>query len=146
MVVIAAGISFIRTFFDAGQDRLLGAFDIGDFGNQPDRNNPLVLEHGTVRGRANSEMVVRVGFYNRDSGGGTKNVNITLGECTGDGFSLRSLPQSVGSLESTGFGTLLTLPGAEGVYICTLEAWHHQADPAPTEPLATTQIEIRVTS
>ncbi len=145
MVVIAAGITFIRTFFDAGTDRLLGAFDIGEFGNKPDRLNPLVLERGTIRGKANSEVVVRVGFYNTDAS--TKLVNISLGDCTSTlPFTLTSLTQSVEGLSATGFGTLLQLPGTDGTYICTIQAWEHDADPPATTPLATTQVEVQVTN
>ncbi len=146
MVVIAAGISFIRTFFTAGEDRLLGAFDIGDFRNQPDRNNPLILEHGTIRGRAGDDAVVRIGFYNRDHDTAL-NTNISLGGCIGSvtpqgDWKLLASPQNVSGLSSTGFGTILQIPsGAEGRYVCSLSAVNQTR-----HTLESTQVEVQVTT
>ncbi len=85
MVVIGAGISFIRTFFDLGTESLEGAFLTDQsWGNLADRNNPLVLARTTIDigQRSGDTADVEVRFYNRNSYA----VDVTLNEtltCTG---------------------------------------------------------------
>ena len=79
IVIIGAGIVFIRSFFGTGTDTLIGAFEVADFGLEPTANRPLVLTDGQVSIKTGRQSVVRVGFYNRQSKPVTANVG--FGKC-----------------------------------------------------------------
>jgi hypothetical protein len=79
IVIIGAGIVFIRSFFGTGTETLIGAFEVADFGLEPTANRPLVLTDGQVNIKTGRQSVVRVGFYNRQSKPVTANVG--FGKC-----------------------------------------------------------------
>ena len=132
MVVIGAGISFIRTFFDLGTESLTGAFPTDDtWGNLADRNTPLVLARTVVDiGQAEGSTTdIEVRFYNTHSG----NVDVTLNEtltCTGDGnLSLTALrATSIPPSSMTSIPAILHNSGSsndglgQGTHICELVA------------------------
>lgn len=146
MVLIAAGISFIRGFFDLGEKKLTGAFEVGEFGLKPSRTDPLVLADGKIRVKAGTtnEEIVRVGYYNAgNSPESGVYINVTK-PCTG-GLNpiIDGLTQDVKQGESAGFQILFKPNTATaGTYICTLEA----LKTGSTTNLASTQIEVEVYS
>ncbi|MCF7871777.1 hypothetical protein K9L97_01975 [Candidatus Woesearchaeota archaeon] len=125
MVLIGAGVSFIRTFFNEGENKLIGAFDIEDFGKQPTRLDPLVLEEGVLRIKSGKSTNVPVGFYNaKDSP--EENVTITAGNCVPavgvENFTIQSLPQDVTNGQKAGFTVTVFMKASEGVYVCEIKA------------------------
>ncbi len=168
IVVIGGGIAFIRNFFDAGEDSLIGAFDVADFGIEPSSQNPLVLVDGTISLRRGSEAPVRVGFYNKDTSG--YNVDIEFGECVTSATNLQceedelrpqivSLPQRVDPGSDAGF---IAQVAAEcvasddpdslnnmnpGTYTCNILAVNTDSEDGDEDrELARTQIMLEVTS
>ncbi len=148
MVLIAAGISFIRGFFNLGEKKLAGAFEVDDFGMKPDRTNPLVLDQGKIRLKATGEEIVRAGFYNSANSDVT-GVIINITGCTQNKIpKVDSLPQDVKPGESAGFRLIVSAGDSsnklEGgnTYVCTLIAKTQEG----TSNLASTQIEIEVYS
>ncbi|MGV8168909.1 MAG: hypothetical protein ACP5N3_02530 [Candidatus Nanoarchaeia archaeon] len=167
MVIIAGGIAFIRGFFKLGEQKLGGAFNIGDFGNPPTVAQPLILTDGpTATIKSGRTAPVKVGFYN--SLGMDHEIKIQFDKCESTvGFpaecnpalpGIVSLSQLVVPGGEAGFTTYMTakcktsttdkvLPPGE--YICNLQAIVTDGnDPnlAIGSPVATTQITISVTS
>ena len=147
MVVIAAGISFIRTFFNTGEEKLLGAFEIGDFGIKPDRNDPLVIEKGRIRVKAGSDTIVRVGFYNTDVNQ-VNGVSIWVQGCSGAlsdvaKYNITSISQDVLPGRGAGYETIFGVATGigQGNYICTLKA----ATGETGDALAQKQVIVEVT-
>lgn len=142
IVIIGAGIVFIRGFFDEGTGTLVGAFNVADFGLDPTSSNPLVLTDGLVNIKTGSNEVVRIGFYNKHDG--MKNISIAFGNCVtmentstacGVGGRIRPiiivLPLSVEVGAQAGFSTQVQAICASGprrnlpagTYSCNLEAF-----------------------
>ena len=142
MVIIAGGIAFIRGFFKLGEEKLGGAFNVGDFGVQPTSVDPLVLVDGAPSIKKDKTESFKVGFYNRGNTDAT-NVQIQFSDCVstvtnptecGENVKplIKSLPQTVEPGDSAGFETFLTAkcdvsgagvkPLAAGDYICTIIA------------------------
>ncbi len=123
MVVIGAGVSFIRTFFAEGTDSLIGAFDsVQDIGLSPDRESPFLLETSSIQLKQEETASLSAGFYN--AGTEEKNVTIDLGSCSGnlgDNMTITSVNYEVPSAESVGFNFLIETDGASiGDYICSI--------------------------
>jgi hypothetical protein len=167
IVIIGAGIAFIRGFFGQGTETLGGAFEVADFGLEPSASDPLVLTDGQVKIKRGREATVRVGFYNKDNN--AFDVNIVFGQCVtssptqecGDRASPRivSLEQKVEPGESAGFATQVTAMCADeddpntvynmnpGTYTCNLLAMGSTVDQNNYNvELARRQIIFTVTS
>jgi len=144
MVLIAAGISFIRGFFDLGEKKLAGAFEVDDFGMKPTRTDPLVLDQGKIRLKLTGQEIVRAGFYNAGNSP-LSSVQLNITGCTGGNTpDIDTLPQAVEAGASAGFKMIVS-KGAiatQGTYICTLIA----KDGVDIDPIASTQIEFEVYS
>jgi hypothetical protein len=162
MVIIAGGIAFIRGFFKLGQEKLGGAFNVGDFGVQPTSVDPLVLVEGSPSLKRADTESVKVGFYNTGSEK-VIGVNIIMTDCVSTSVNpscanpdnpvpiIKSLPQDVESGESAGFETFLTASClgsdgqkkslAQGDYICSMKATSNE-----DVTLAQKQIQIKVTN
>jgi len=159
MVVIAAGVSFIRTFFTAGEESLIGAFEVGEFGRQPDRNDQLVLSQGnTISMRGDDRHILRVGFYNI---GTEKDVIIDVGDCVGEGedggtlnATIVSPVFSVGPSTAQGFETIFRQTEPEedgsilrsGTFICVIQAWNAEEQNGGSNPLAETSLVVNLVS
>ena len=143
MVVIGAGVSFIRTFFGAGTDSLLGAFEgVDDFGVQPDRSRPLVIDGGAIRVSQTGSTIVRVGYYNSDPG--PLDVLIEAGSCTGGlNATIESLDQKIQPSSAGGFQVDFSHEGGLGgnTYICTISAKELGG-----KELTSTQVRVEVSS
>ena len=137
MVVIGAGVSFIRTFFGAGAGLVIDSMDIETIGLSPDRNSPFVLETRHIRMQpSNDAVTMRGAFYNQ---GETETVEIFLDECQpngvsgsvqitdGEGLGIQTVAARVEQAESVGFQFILTT-GANNnnniespqTYLCSL--------------------------
>ena len=80
MVVIGAGVSFIRTMFGDSTEALIGTFDlVGGVGLNPTRDEQLVLELRSVEMEGDDSRAITAGFYNREVEEVT--VNLTIGSC-----------------------------------------------------------------
>ena len=161
IVIIGAGIAFIRGFFGTGTDTLVGAFAVADFGLEPTAQNPLVLTDGQVSIKRGREAIVRVGFYNKDNS--AYEVDIVFERCRTSAVNTQcvedavpqivSLPQRLEPGESTGFATQVTAECETtddsgyvgmnpGTYTCNLLA----VEEGTTNELARSQIIFTVTS
>ena len=144
IVIIGAGIAFIRGFFGTGTDTLVGAFEVADFGLEPTAARPLVLTDGQMTIKRGREATVRVGFYNR--GNDEKTVNIAFGRCVSSAPaptdcdaddlkpSIVALEQKLAPGDSAGFATQVSAECvdengetkfyalAPGTYTCNLLA------------------------
>ena len=140
MVIIAGGIAFIRGFFKLGEEKLGGAFNVGDFGVQPTSVDPLVMVDGSPSIKTGKTESVKVGYYNRRANPTTVTIQFT--ECVStvantDCLSplvpiINSLSQTVEPSQSAGFENFVaakckTATGekslAVGDYICTISAY-----------------------
>lgn len=130
MVLIAGFVSFIRNFLDAGEDSLMGAFDVAEFGQQPDAQNPIVIGSGsiTIGQQGDDTKIVAIGYYN--SGGDTAHgvkINKTVSCAEGHSFNITSTSfDSVAPGDSVGFQTILRHSDEEdGLnpqnYVCDIE-------------------------
>ena len=123
MVVIGAGVSFIRTFFSAGTDSLIGAFEgVGDLGIQPDRNNPFVLSRENIEGRPGSQVILQAGIYNPTTIN-WNNVEFKKNPSCADEsiISVDGVKQNIPAGQFRGFTIAITLPSGQGKTICSLE-------------------------
>ncbi|PIN81621.1 hypothetical protein COV13_00630 [Candidatus Woesearchaeota archaeon CG10_big_fil_rev_8_21_14_0_10_32_9] len=144
MVLIAAGISFIRGFFNLGEKKLAGAFEVDDFGMKPTRTDPLVLDQGKIRLKLSGEEIVKAGFYNAGNSELTS-VQLNITSCTGGDLpKLDTLPQAVDAGAFAGFKMIVSKGeiGTQGTYICTMIA----TNGVSSAPIASTQIEFEVYS
>ena len=152
MVLIASGIAFIRGFFQQGEEKLSGAFNVDEFGLEPTRTRPLVLSEGKITIKSGEQKLVRVGFYNTDTT--VEDVSISFGECAStvagyDGIAprLTTLSQTVQPGDTAGYETYVTAEKNDataakllpGNYVCQLKA-----NNANGNPLAEAQITIDV--
>ena len=158
MVLIGAGISFIRTFFAAGESQLLGAFDIGDFERQPDSTNPIVLQAGRIQGGPGDTISVRLGFYNtEDASDFTFDVGTCSSALDSESANIDAIAQRVNTREAAGFITRFTIPEfadetpgeqrTAGTYVCTIQVHEARDDGQPTgNAVRSTQMEIFITN
>ena len=142
MVVIGAGVSFIRTFFDAGTGTLIRSFDnVQDIGLNPDRNTPLVLERTTLELRTTGSLPLNAGFYNRNTN--DANVKLQIGACNpilGDKISVDGVSVNVPSGESRGLRVNIQTNDAEEITsICSLQIIDDDDD---DEVLASQQVTV----
>lgn len=128
MVLIAGFVSFIRTFLDTGEESLMGAFDVADFGKQPTAQDPVVLARGSISlGQRESDTVrVPIGYYNADSET-YRNVKVreTVTCNSGVEFKITAIDfEQVTPGEAVGFETILNHFNTEnskpGNYICRI--------------------------
>lgn len=169
IVIIGAGIAFIRGFFGTGTDTLIGAFEVADFGLEPTAARPLVLTEGQVSIKRGREATVRIGVYNKENS--EYDVDIKFERCVTSAQNpscnpdvltpqIVSLAQRLQPGEQAGFATQVTAECEDdaevntfhnmnpGTYTCNLVAIGTQPDDpdaTPTE-LARTQIIFTVTS
>ena len=168
IVIIGAGIAFIRGFFGTGTDTLIGAFEVADFGLEPTAGRPLVLTDGQVSIKRGREATVRIGVYNKENT--VYEVDIKFDRCRSSSNNdacvvdatpqIVSLPQKLEPGEQAGFATQVTAECKDddgnlynmnpGTYTCNLVA---MGTPDGIEPgvaddreLARTQIIFTVTS
>lgn len=167
IVIIGAGIAFIRGFFGTGTDTLVGAFEVADFGLEPTAARPIVLTDGQVSIKRGREATVRIGVYNKENS--EYEVDIEFEKCVTSAQNLQcdadvlkpqivSLAQRLQPGEQAGFATQVTAACKDdednthamnpGTYTCNLLATGKKLDDptAPPAELARTQIIFTVTS
>ena len=158
MVVIGAGVSFIRTFFTAGTEGLIGAFDgVGDLGVQPDRNNLFVIDRELVRGSPGDLIILKAGIYNPTTTSWDKIEFKSIACSTGLGTSniaVQSVPQDIlpGTFAGYQVGLKITQndegdpPIVQKKYVCmlTLHSTATLARPTNENDLPTKQITVEI--
>ena len=82
MVVIAAGIAFIRGFFQLGEEKLKEPFNLADFGLKPSSTDPLVMQSGDVTIKRGNEKEIKVGYYNKENTA-QNSIDLKMGVCKG---------------------------------------------------------------
>ena len=161
MVVIGAGVSFIRTFFTAGTDGLIGAFDgVGDLGVQPDRNNLFVIDRELVRGTPGELIILKAGIYNPTTTP-WNNVEFESISCS-EGLNtegedrnivVQSVPQNIAPGSFAGYQVGLELIQNTGdasnaieqkKYVCMLKLTASNDDSDVNDELPTKQITVEI--
>lgn len=127
MVLIAVGVSLIRGLTGIGEEKLASAFEVGDFGLQPTRDDPLVLQDGQIDIKAGTTEFVRVGFYNKESSP-VEEASIDLDTCTGGltegtNVTIDSLAQTIPGGETAGYETVVKVVSGttQGIYTCQIK-------------------------
>ena len=155
MVVIGAGVSFIRTFFDQGTDSLLGTMQIGEVGLSPDRNTPFAIQTSTIRLRPGSEgndgppITFDVGIFNSQTG--RHNVSVLRTECSGKDrdINVSSVEEPLEGGDSVGLRLLISFNGTNKTqpasFICGLEAIG-KPDSGDNISLGSQQITVEVSN
>lgn len=133
IVIIGAGVAFIRGFFTTGEGSLMGAFDLAEFRIEPSRNNPLVISSGTsLEVSPDTEVRIGIGFFNKE---GTGNYEPRIRCQTNNQEAQDALEnidpagvldllvsrQNVGSGAIETFEAMLSTPPEQANYACTLE-------------------------
>jgi hypothetical protein len=123
MVVIGAGVSFIRTFFSTGTDSLQGAFEgIGNLRKLPDGNEPVVLSRETVNGRPGTKVTLDAGIYNPTTSTWTDLKFNSTARCTGENsIIVDSIGQNIPPGLHAGYTIELTMPSGQGTAVCALQ-------------------------
>lgn len=149
MVIIGSAISFIRTFFSSGQERLLQTFPASDVGLNPTNTNPLVLGSNSLRVTQGESKTIQAAIYNTeaDAVGYQLNISNCINKTgpTSNAISLNSPSTDISPSESTAFQGILATNGAStsaSPYICTVEAIRTDTG----ANVHSKQVEVQVTS
>lgn len=146
IVIIGAGIAFIRGFFQTGESSLTGAFDIVEFRVEPTRTNPLVISTGTELNIAPEQRLrLGIGYFNKDSATSFRPKIL----CTnGTDENLEELDllvsaQTIGSGEIGTFETIITAPEDQDYYSCVLEMYESPIED-DSDPVQSSQFIMNV--
>ena len=122
MVLIGAGVSFIRTIFSSAEDSLLPVLNLAEIDLNPDRNTPVMVRPREITLSGSSPQRLIVGVFNyRDR---DLDVELKNEGCSGD-FEINfvKIDANIPSGEGVGFTTLISRnSGDPGSYICSIEA------------------------
>lgn len=149
MVIIGAAISFIRTFFSQGQERLLQTFPASDVGLNPTNTNPLVLGSNELTVTQGETNTIQAGVYNTEADTVSYSLNISgcvnrSGSSVSNVITLNSPGAGIDPSESTAFRGILGTNSATtqgSPYICTVNAVKDDGTVAQNK-----QVTVRVTS
>lgn len=131
MVIIGSAISFIRTFFAQGEDRLTGAFPPQDCGADPDSTNQFVLCEGKeITVTQDETTTLKTAVYNTDAT--TTNYSLDITSCINksggsvpSAFTLNTPSEPIDPSTSSGLRGPLNVEGATAAgseYTCRIRA------------------------
>ena len=132
MVMIGAGISFIRTIFSSGEQVVLESVPSEDLTLNPTASSPFELSKTRLEGQQGTSTSLQVGIYNEDTS--STDVNVSMSNCknisgddASDQFNFVSTNRTVQPSSSTGFRILVNLPSENNAvdaspYLCKLKA------------------------
>ena len=118
MVMIGAGISFIRTIFSSGEQVVVESVPSEDLTLNPTSENPFEMSQGQLEGRSGESKSFQVGVYNSETS--SVSVNLTVDECRSpgisgnlkDAFDTATTSRTIDSSSSAGFKVIMEMPEA----------------------------------
>lgn len=152
MVMIGAGISFIRTIFSSGQQVVEQSVPSSDLTINPTTEEPLAMSPADITEEAGGSATLQIGIYNNKNQ--ALDFKINLSECRNrtdgpyEGFSLVSTKKTIERSQQGGYQLLFNLPAdaaTQSPFVCNVQATGRESSSDPVRFTANKDLIIRAT-